>query len=123
MRETWVQSLGREDPPEKEMATHASILAWGIPGTEEPGGLQSTRSQRVWHDWETSLHFYDKYPKAIVGSYSNCLSFFFFKRIAILFSRVAVPFYIPSSYVYNPVFAHSHQFVVHPYFLLSHSDM
>ena len=51
------------------------------------------------------------------------LVFFFFKRIAILFSRVAVPFYIPSSYVYNPVFPHSHQFVVHHYFLLSHSDM
>ena len=50
MRETWVQSLGREDPLEKEMATHSSILAWRIPGAEEPGGLQSTRSQRVGHD-------------------------------------------------------------------------
>ena len=50
MRETWVQSLGREDPPEKEMATQASILAWGIPGMEEPGGLQSTGSRRVGHD-------------------------------------------------------------------------
>ena len=39
MRETWVQSLGREDPLEKEMATHSSILAWRIPWTEEPGGL------------------------------------------------------------------------------------
>ena len=38
----WVQSLGREDPPEKEMATHSSTLAWRIPWTEEPGGLQST---------------------------------------------------------------------------------
>ena len=44
-RETWVQSLGREDPLEKEMATHSSILAWRIPWTEEPGGLQSTGSQ------------------------------------------------------------------------------
>ena len=50
MRETWVQSLGREDPLEKEMATHSSILAWRIPWTEEPGGLQSTGSQRVGHD-------------------------------------------------------------------------
>ena len=50
MRETWVRSLGREDPLEKEMATHASILAWRIPWTEEPGGLQSTGSQRVGHD-------------------------------------------------------------------------
>ena len=50
MQETWVQSLGQEDPPEKEMATHSSILAWRIPWTEEPGGLQSTGSQRVEHD-------------------------------------------------------------------------
>ena len=47
VRETWVQSLGREDPLEKEMATHVSILAWKIPWTEEPGGLQSTGLQRV----------------------------------------------------------------------------
>ena len=45
--ETWVQSLGREDLLEKEMATHSSILAWRIPWKEEPGGLQSTGSQRV----------------------------------------------------------------------------
>ena len=49
MRETWVQSLGQEDPLEKEMATHSSILAWRIPWTEEPGGLQSTGSQKVGH--------------------------------------------------------------------------
>ena len=51
MRETWVRSLGREDPLEKEMATHhCSILAWRIPWTEEPGGLQSVGSQRVGYD-------------------------------------------------------------------------
>ena len=50
-QETWVQSLGREDPLEKEMATHCSISAWDIPHTEEPGGLQSMGSQRVRHDW------------------------------------------------------------------------
>ena len=44
-QETWVQSLGWEDPLEKGMAAHSSILAWRIPWTEEPGGLQSTRSQ------------------------------------------------------------------------------
>ena len=49
MRETWVRSLGREDPLEKGMANHSSILAWGIPLTEEPGGLQSVRSKRVGH--------------------------------------------------------------------------
>ena len=55
MWETWVRFLGWEDPLEKEMATHSSILAWRILWTEEPGGLQSTGSQRVRHDWATSL--------------------------------------------------------------------
>ena len=50
LKVTWVQSLGQEDPLEKEMATHSSILAWRIPWTEELGGLQSTGSQRVGHD-------------------------------------------------------------------------
>ena len=50
MQETWVLFLGREDPLEKEMATHSSIYAWKIPWTEEPGGLQSMGSQRVGHD-------------------------------------------------------------------------
>ena len=50
MRKTQVQSLGREDPLEKEMATYSSILAWGIPWAEEPGGLQSLVSQRVRHN-------------------------------------------------------------------------
>ena len=54
MRETWVRSLGRKDPLEKEMATHSSILAWRIPWTEEPGRLQSTGLQRVGHEWATS---------------------------------------------------------------------
>ena len=56
MRETWVQSLGQEDPLEKEMATHSSTLAWKILRMEEPGGLQSMGSQRVRHDRATSLH-------------------------------------------------------------------
>ena len=53
MQETQVWSLGWEDPLEKEMATHSSILAWKIPWTEEPGGLQSKGLQRVKHDWVT----------------------------------------------------------------------
>ena len=70
MWETPVQSLSREDPLEKEVATHSSTLAWKIPWTEEPstlawkipwtekpGRLQSMGSQRVRHDWATSLHF------------------------------------------------------------------
>ena len=50
MQETWVRSLGWEDPLEKGVAPHSSILAWRIPWTEEPGGLQSMGSQRVGHD-------------------------------------------------------------------------
>ena len=50
IQETWVQFLGREDPLEKGMATHSSILAWRIPRTEETGGLQSLGLQRVRHD-------------------------------------------------------------------------
>ena len=53
MQETWVQSLGWEDPLEKGMATHSSILAWRIPWTEEHGWLQSVGSQRVGHDLAT----------------------------------------------------------------------
>ena len=48
--ETWVLSLGQEDPLEKRMAIHSSVLAWRIPWTEEPGGLQSTGLQRVGHE-------------------------------------------------------------------------
>ena len=50
MQEIWVQSLGREDPLEKDMATLSSVLGWRIPWTEEPGGLQSMGSQKVGHD-------------------------------------------------------------------------
>ena len=49
-QETWVQSLSQADPLEEGMATHSSILAWKIPQTEEPGGLQSMGSQKVGHD-------------------------------------------------------------------------
>ena len=58
MWETKVLSLGQEDPLEKEMATHSSILAWRIPGLEEPGRLQSTGLQRVGHDSVTWLDFF-----------------------------------------------------------------
>ena len=60
IRETWVQSLGWEDPLEKEMAIHSRTIAWKISWTEEPGRLQSMGSQRVGHDWVTSLHLYIK---------------------------------------------------------------
>ena len=54
VEETWVRSLGREDPLEKEMSTYSSLLAWEIPRTEEPGGLQSMGSHRVKHYWGTN---------------------------------------------------------------------
>ena len=57
MWETWVRYLGQEDPLEKEMAIHSSFLAWGIPWTEEPGGLQSIGLQRIGHDWATNTNW------------------------------------------------------------------
>ena len=59
VQETWVRSLGREDPLEKGMATHSSILMWRIPWTEEPDRLQPIGLQRFAHDWSTNtLYFY-----------------------------------------------------------------
>ena len=58
MRETWVQSLAWEDLLREEMAAHSSILAWRIPWTQEPGGLQSTGLQRIGHDWVTNTHIW-----------------------------------------------------------------
>ena len=73
MRETRVWALGWEDPLEKEMAIHSSTIAWKIPWTEEPGRLQSMRSQRVRHDWATSfslsLSFIYTYMYAYVCMY------------------------------------------------------
>ena len=77
MRETQIWSLGREDPLEKEMATHSSTLAWRIPWTVEPGRLQSMGSQRVGHDWVTWLHLtslqqHVGFPGGSVGKESAC---------------------------------------------------
>ena len=58
MQETWVWSLGQEDPLEKEMANHSSTFAWKIPWMEKPSRLQSMGSQRVGHDWVTSLSLF-----------------------------------------------------------------
>ena len=63
MQETWVQSLGQEDTLEKEMATHSSILAWEIPQTEEPGGLQSIES-----DNQSALALRTRLPQSPCGS-------------------------------------------------------
>ena len=61
MQETWVRPLGQEDPLEKDMATHSSILAWKIPWTGEPGRLQSMGSQRVRHDSDFTFTFMTKF--------------------------------------------------------------
>ena len=63
MWETQVRSLGQEDPLEKEMATHSSVLTWRIPWREEPGGLQSMGLQRVGHDQVTNTHICRHNPK------------------------------------------------------------
>ena len=68
MQETWVQSLGQENPLEKWMGTHSSILAWRIQWTEEPGELQSTGSQRVGHNWATNTHTFSYWVSPLVVS-------------------------------------------------------
>ena len=85
MRETWVWSLGREDPLEKEMAIHSSTNAWKIPCTEEPGRLQSMGSQRVRHDWATSLSLFP--PKLLLKqTIVKKVRFFHFKTSHIIIS-------------------------------------
>jgi len=74
------------------METHSSILAWRIPWTEEPGGLQSTRSQRVGHDWATLLYFIYKFPHPGLKLLGYVVVFW---DTCILFSVVAAPIYIP----------------------------
>ena len=77
-RETQVRSLGWEDPLEKEMAIHSSILAWRIPWTEKPSRLQSTGSQRVGHDWAASpylLFFSQLFVRPQTTTLPLCTSF------------------------------------------------
>ena len=59
MQETWIYSLGQEDPPKKGMTTHSSILAWRFPWTEEPGRLQSMVLKRVRLNWVTRTFTFD----------------------------------------------------------------
>ena len=68
MQEMLVKSLGQEDPPQQEMATHSSMLAWRIPWTEKPGGLQSIGLQRVRHDWSDLASTQNKSVKVSFNS-------------------------------------------------------
>ena len=93
MWENRVWSLGREDTLEKEMAIHSSILAWKIPWTEEPGGLQSMGSQRVVHDWAINTFFHGSRHIQLI-SISN--AFFFCQCLCkVLFSLGHLIFLIP----------------------------
>ena len=84
--ETWVQSLGWEDPLEKGTATHSSKFAWRIPCTEEPGGLQSMGSQRVRHSLATNTHIY------VNASFSICPTLSLPCRVkSILYVCVSIP--------------------------------
>ena len=101
MQAIWVRSLGREDPLEKEMTTHSSILAWGFPQTEEPGRLQSTGSQIVWHNWATNTFTFTIFMRflhiALVNlsfgsSHLNCplYNFIWFRLV---YPQISVPLY------------------------------
>ena len=96
MWETQVQSLGQEDPLEKEMATHSSILAWRIPWTEEPDGLQSMGSQRVNYDKVTNtLTFTQSFSLFLNGSYSmySCVWLLSFVLMSVIVIQVSVSVY------------------------------
>ena len=71
VQETQVKSLSQDDPLEKEMATHSSILVWRIPWTEEPGGLKSMGSHRVWHNWVTFTYMSGKCIQSVLGAFQR----------------------------------------------------
>ena len=95
MQETPVQFLGQENPLEKGMAIHSSILAWGIPWTEESGGLQSMWSQRVRHDWVTNTHLFNTFNNCnLLEHVKECiLQIYYFWHI---FPEVSCPFLVIS---------------------------
>ena len=80
-QETWVQSLSQEDPLEKRMATHSSILAWRIPWTEEHGGVQSMELQRVRQDWVTNNFIYHSIRSFIIAEEFSALETFKYKNL------------------------------------------
>ena len=89
-----VQSLGWEDPPEKGMVTHSSILAWRIPWTEEPGGLQSMALQRVGHDWATYTHSTGETWREFPGQQPNSRSESSLQVEVVLFTKAQSAFQV-----------------------------
>ena len=121
MWETWVQSLGWKDPLEKGMATHSSILAWKILWTEEPGGLQSMGSQRVRHDWVTSLFSF--FPVFLVKSITTHQLFISEMQKSVLIpsgpsshetqsNLVNTPNFLLNSYLSFPLIVYPHQYEI-----------
>ena len=114
MWETQVQSLGGEDPLEKEMATHSSILVWEIPWTEEPGGLQSIRSQRVRHKWVTNtftfLYTFLDFLVLIVKY--KCSIFFFQKFLTIPDTLHYHDSFKSNFWTYKNTYTHTQSFYV-----------
>ena len=89
--ETQVQSLGQEDPLEKEMETHSIILTWRIPWTEEPGRLQSMGSQRVWHDWATKrTHYLSLLLFVCFGAFPHFRQTYLYEIICLLFFQIPI---------------------------------
>ena len=121
MWETWVRSLGREDPLEKEMATHSSVLAWRIPWMEEPGGLQSTgRKESDSTEW-LHFHFHHLLLKIILPP-STCFCNSVKNNLAILYEAVCffgISFSWGWSWFLSPVKCHEHLSIVHQAFCLS----
>ena len=107
MWETQVWSLGLEDPLEKEMAAHSNTLAWKIPWMEDHGRIQSMWSQRVGHDWVTSLHFVLQLVLFLTGRYfvgflclpGQSVVLYFCWTILILLMSVYVYVYIQSHFL------------------------
>ena len=115
MQDTRVQFLGWEDPLEKEMATQSSTLAWKIPWTEEPGGLQSMGSQIVGHDWVTSLSLSFQWVYSSFQGYFNHQLW-----IADLYSLLSFPIWEGALYIFcwfvNTIYFGSKFFVKNMYY-------
>ena len=109
MQDTWIQSLGEEDPLEQKITTHSSILAWEIPRTEEPGRLKFEGSQRVGHDWihtHTYTHVMSMmywWVSIYIFHFATCFLYVCF-FICLLFVNFYFSFPLSPSFVMNRYF-------------------